>query len=208
MGIGKIPEFLPVAAPPALLADLVRQLPKKLICRCWQSRGSDEGEHVMKIVVYGADKRVGALRDGSVIDLSAAFAKYLHEAKGEVRATEIAAALVPSDLAQLIEGGKRALDDAQKALEHLASKAQSLTGVNGEAIVFPASTVKIHAPRPNGTRMACAGSNPPAASPSASDRALWPRDLKAPFIRPEGQRSDRSRRGGETHPGRRLPARL
>ena len=48
----------------------------------------------MKLVVYGPDKRVGALKDSSVIDLSSAFAKYLHEAKGEARAAEIAAALV------------------------------------------------------------------------------------------------------------------
>jgi 2-keto-4-pentenoate hydratase/2-oxohepta-3-ene-1,7-dioic acid hydratase in catechol pathway len=134
----------------------------------------------MKIVVYGPDKRVGALRDGSVIDLSAAFAKYLHEAKGEARAAEIAAALVPSDLVRLIEGGKRALDDAQKALEHLGAKAQSLTGVNGAPIVFPASTVKIHAPRPTGTRVACAGSNFTSHRERMSARSG--REARAPFI--------------------------
>ena len=32
----------------------------------------------MKIVVYGLEKRVGVLKDNSVIDLSAAYAKYLH----------------------------------------------------------------------------------------------------------------------------------
>ena len=33
----------------------------------------------MKIVVYGPDRRTGALRDGSVVDLSGAFAKFAAE---------------------------------------------------------------------------------------------------------------------------------
>ena len=33
----------------------------------------------MKIVVYGPERRTGALRDNSVVDLSYAFAKYAHE---------------------------------------------------------------------------------------------------------------------------------
>ena len=37
----------------------------------------------MKIVVYGPDRRTGVLRDGSVVDLSGAFAKYAAEKNGE-----------------------------------------------------------------------------------------------------------------------------
>jgi 2-keto-4-pentenoate hydratase/2-oxohepta-3-ene-1,7-dioic acid hydratase in catechol pathway len=108
----------------------------------------------MKIVVYGPDKRVGALRDGSVIDLSRAFAKYRHEAKGEANAS----ALVPTDLAGLIHGGRRALDDTQRALDHLAH-AHDAKDPSGVSIVFAADTVQLHAPMPQGGRMACAGSN-------------------------------------------------
>lgn len=133
----------------------------------------------MKLVVYGPDKRVGALKDSSVIDLSSAFAKYLHEAKGEARAAEIAAALVPSDLARLIEGGRRALDDAQKALDHLAN-AKDQNDPRGEKLVYVASTVKIHAPRPNGTRMACAGSNFTTHRERMTARSG--REARAPFI--------------------------
>jgi hypothetical protein len=43
-------------------------------------RGSKpEQEELMKIVVYGPDRRTGALRDGSVVDLSGAFAKFAAE---------------------------------------------------------------------------------------------------------------------------------
>jgi acylpyruvate hydrolase len=133
----------------------------------------------MKIVVYGLEKRVGVLKDNSVIDLSAAYAKYLHEAKGETCAEELAAAFVPTDLAKLIEGGRRALDEAQKALEHLAN-AKDQKAVNGEKLVYAANAVKIHAPRPNGTRMACAGSNFTSHRERMTVRSG--REIRAPFI--------------------------
>jgi len=66
----------------------------------------------MKIVVYGPDRRTGVLRDGSVVDLSGAFAKYAAEKNGEPHPIELAEALVPSDLARLIEAGPRAVDSA------------------------------------------------------------------------------------------------
>ncbi|MGH7033156.1 MAG: hypothetical protein ACREFL_05455, partial [Stellaceae bacterium] len=66
----------------------------------------------MKIVVFGPDKRTGAVQDGKIADLSRAYAKYLFERRGAPRALELAEALVPSDLARLIEGGPAALEHA------------------------------------------------------------------------------------------------
>jgi len=37
----------------------------------------------MKIVVFGPDKRTGAVHDGYIVDLSYACAKYLREREGE-----------------------------------------------------------------------------------------------------------------------------
>ena len=133
----------------------------------------------MKIVVYGLEKRVGVLKDNSVIDLSAAYAKYLHETKGETRAEALAAALMPSDLAKLIESGRRALDDAQAALEYLANAADDKDH-RGESVTMDAATVKIHAPRPNGTRIACAGSNFTTHRERMTRRSG--REVAAPFI--------------------------
>jgi 2-keto-4-pentenoate hydratase/2-oxohepta-3-ene-1,7-dioic acid hydratase in catechol pathway len=133
----------------------------------------------MKLVVYGLGKRVGALKDNSIIDLSAAYAKYLHEAKGETRAEELAAALVPSDLAKLIEGGRHALDEAYKAIEYLAN-AKDQNAVSGAKLVHAANAVKIHAPRPSGTRMACAGSNFTSHRERMTVRSG--REIRAPFI--------------------------
>jgi 2-keto-4-pentenoate hydratase/2-oxohepta-3-ene-1,7-dioic acid hydratase in catechol pathway len=133
----------------------------------------------MKIVVYGLEKRVGVLKENSVIDLNAAYAKYLHEAKGETRAEQLAAVQVSSDLVKLIEGGRRALDEAQKALEHLGN-AKDQKAVNGDKLVFAANAVKIHPPRPVGTRVACAGSNFTTHRERMTVRSG--REIRAPFL--------------------------
>ncbi|HVA14208.1 MAG TPA: fumarylacetoacetate hydrolase family protein [Stellaceae bacterium] len=113
----------------------------------------------MKIVVFGPAKRTGILQDGSVVDLSYAAAKYLHEKQGEPAALEMAEAVAPSNLARLIEGGSRALDIAQKSLDHILGQAHDKLGPNGERIVRPAVDVTLHAPRPDNARIACAGGN-------------------------------------------------
>jgi len=113
----------------------------------------------MKIVVFGPDKRTGALHDGNVVDLSYACAKRLREQEGEPSPLEMAEALVPSDLARLIEGGRRALEHAQKALDYLSAQAQDKFGPRGETLVYSAADVRLHAPRPHNARIACAGGN-------------------------------------------------
>ncbi len=113
----------------------------------------------MKIVVFGPHRRVGALEGDQVVDLSGAYAKYLKERDNERRPLEVAAALVPADLMGFIESGRRALDHSQRTLEYVLKQASDKAGVQGETIVRAAGEVKLHAPRPVGSRIACAGGN-------------------------------------------------
>ena len=113
----------------------------------------------MKIVVFGPHKRVGALRGELVVDLSLAFAKLLKERQNERHPTLLASALVPSDLARFIDGGSRTLENAQAAIDHLFGDTHDQLGANGETLVQPVSEVRLHAPRPEGSRIACAGGN-------------------------------------------------
>jgi len=113
----------------------------------------------MKIVVFGPVKRTGALHDGSVIDLSLAYAKCLRERTNEPRPLEMAEVVVPSDLARLIEGGSRAFEAARQALDYLLGQAQNQFGPSGERLVYRAADVRLHAPRPDNARIACAGGN-------------------------------------------------
>ncbi|HTW87396.1 MAG TPA: fumarylacetoacetate hydrolase family protein [Candidatus Binataceae bacterium] len=111
----------------------------------------------MKIVVFGPEKRTGALRDGAIVDLSYAYARYLRD-NGERHAVTTAAALVPPDLARFIECGPKTIEHAHKALEHL-DRADEQVGPRGEQLVYAPGEVKLHAPKPFGARIACAGSN-------------------------------------------------
>ena len=108
----------------------------------------------MKIVVFGPGRRVGALHGEHIVDLSLACAKHLKEAKGEP-----ATAPVPDNLAAFIEAGTRALDHAAAAIEHLFNKSHDQLGADGETIVHNAAETRLHAPRPDGARIACAGGN-------------------------------------------------
>ena len=113
----------------------------------------------MKIVVFGPERRVGVLRGNQVVDLSLAYAKYLKERQSERQPTRLAAVMVPSDLARFIEGGQRTLELADAALDHLFGNVQDQLGPDGEALLRKASEVRLHAPRPDGSRIACAGGN-------------------------------------------------
>src|SRR5713226_5550242 len=115
------------------------------------------GRDAMKIVVYGPERRTGALRDGMIVDLCSAFAKYAWEKDGDPRAVALAEALVPADLARFIDGGSRTLDSAEKAVEYLVHEAQDRRDRRGAPLVHPLSETRLHAPRPNNARIACAG---------------------------------------------------
>src|SRR5467141_1619830 len=93
----------------------------------------------MKIVVFGPFKRTGALHGESVVDLSRAYAKYLQERTVEPNPLEMADVVVPSDLVRLIEGGPRALEAAQQALDYLFGEAQNNLGPRGERLVHRAA---------------------------------------------------------------------
>jgi 2-keto-4-pentenoate hydratase/2-oxohepta-3-ene-1,7-dioic acid hydratase in catechol pathway len=114
----------------------------------------------MKIVVFGPDRRVGAIHDGSlIVGLSLAYAKLLHERDGERHALELASASVPADLSRFIERGDAALDFARDSIDYLFHRAHDRLGPRGDTIVHPIETVHLHAPRPKRARIACAGGN-------------------------------------------------
>lgn len=126
----------------------------------------------MKIVIYGPERRTGVLLDDDVVDISGAVAKYLRDRENENNPVALAAVLAPSELGQLIEAGDRALDITKKAVEHLFDDAGDQIGANGEQLVFPASDVTLHAPRPRGARVACAGGNYAEHAAAMAERAI------------------------------------
>jgi 2-keto-4-pentenoate hydratase/2-oxohepta-3-ene-1,7-dioic acid hydratase in catechol pathway len=126
----------------------------------------------MKVVVYGPAKRTGILSGGDVVDASLACAKMLHECGGVRHALDHAAVLVPPELGRFIEGGDAALDHAEKAIDYLANRTADKLAPCGEAIVFDVAAVKLHAPRPAGARVACAGGNYADHAAAMSERGV------------------------------------
>jgi acylpyruvate hydrolase len=99
----------------------------------------------MKIVVFGPERRVGALLDGFVVDLARA-AQYRRDVAGTA---------LPSDLRAFIEAGPRATGAAAALLADLR-----LAGPKAiDGVVFDAASVVLHAPQVYGARVACISGN-------------------------------------------------
>lgn len=89
----------------------------------------------MKIVVFEAERRVGALLDDRVIDLNRASAR------------------LPARLLDLIEAGPSALEEVRRVIDQFGNNAPS-----GGGVVQPLNRVQLHAPWPE-RRIACVGGN-------------------------------------------------
>jgi acylpyruvate hydrolase len=109
----------------------------------------------MKIVVFGSERRVGALVGEKVIDLNRGMARQLQE-RGEPMAEDQAAVRLPSRLLGFIESGASGLENAQRVIEQFATVD---SGAEREPkIVHNANDVRLHAPWPE-RRIACVGGN-------------------------------------------------
>ena len=115
----------------------------------------------MKIVVFGPERRVGALLDNNVIDLNAAVAKHAREVSNEAAPYAVAAAQAPKDLESFIMLGDRAIEASQRAIDYLTSaSASDMLGPRGERVVVPAGETKLHAPLAHrGVKICMAGAN-------------------------------------------------
>jgi len=107
----------------------------------------------MRIVVFGPERRIGALNGERVIDLNRAFANYLRQHRGDSNAQARADERIPVRLEQFIGLGAAALEDADRAIQHVVE-----SGVGLAAIVHKIDSVKLYAPWP-GRRIACVGGN-------------------------------------------------
>lgn len=113
----------------------------------------------MKLVVYGRDRRLGAVAGDQVVDISSAYAKYLHETQNEPLPYQMAAAVVPTELGDFIVSGQRAIEGAERAVEYLLQRAGDRRGIDGERLLEPLSEVKLRAPYAKRARIVMGGGN-------------------------------------------------
>ena len=111
----------------------------------------------MKIVVFGDERRLGAIEPVGVVDVSEAFAAVARDRSEDVE-NDHGEPRVPDRLRTFIEAGQQALEDARQALGAAAAMSASDVGPTGRRIVYEPGAVRLHAPWPGG-RIACAGGN-------------------------------------------------
>jgi acylpyruvate hydrolase len=138
----------------------------------------------MKLVRFsqnGVSPRLGALEGDHVLDLQASLAATLTR-RGVVRAQEIAAALVPSSTRAFLEGGV-ASQDAVASIS--------------ERVVYPLSSVRLHAPIGDPGKFICIGLNyrdhaEETNNPIPKEPPIFPKwstailDPGEPILRPRG----------------------
>src|SRR5262245_32129973 len=115
----------------------------------------------MRLVVYGPQRRLGVLHEGSVIDVNAGYAKYLRESQDEPFPYEMAAAIAPAELGDFIVSGPRAIEAVEQTIDHLTHRASGQAGLQGETLLQAIESVQLHAPFARRTRLMMAGSNYP-----------------------------------------------
>jgi 2-keto-4-pentenoate hydratase/2-oxohepta-3-ene-1,7-dioic acid hydratase in catechol pathway len=108
----------------------------------------------MKLVSFqvrtpvGLFTRVGALNQARVVDLNMAYAACL-AAENEAQPRRLADAHVPASMLEFLEGGLSTMTAARRALEYAAHGDSSMTGPNGETILYELADVQVTAPLPN-----------------------------------------------------------
>jgi 2-keto-4-pentenoate hydratase/2-oxohepta-3-ene-1,7-dioic acid hydratase in catechol pathway len=142
----------------------------------------------MKIVVFGPERRVGALVGEKVIDLNRGMVKQLQES-GEAKSEERAAASLPARLLSFIESGAAGLENAQRVIDQFAGTAPS--DERGDSkVVHNATEIKLHAPWPE-RRIACVGGNY-----AAHLAGMWANRLGKTDVSIE-QITEEARKGGQ-----------
>jgi 2-keto-4-pentenoate hydratase/2-oxohepta-3-ene-1,7-dioic acid hydratase in catechol pathway len=142
----------------------------------------------MKIVVFGPERRVGALVGDKVIDLNRGMVRHLQE-RGETNAEERAAESLPPRLLNFIECGAAGLENAQRVIDRFANVVPG--DDRGEPkVAHNAGAVKLHAPWPE-RRIACVGGNY-----AAHLAGMWANRLGKTDVSIE-QITEEARKGGQ-----------
>src|SRR5437588_4321240 len=114
----------------------------------------------MKIVTFevngavGPQRRIGALVEDRVVDLTTAYAAYLAQRTDEPTPRELAQLRTPPDLIGWLRGQHKSREAAEQALAFAREQTADATGLDGARLSFRRAEVKLLAPlpRPNSLR--------------------------------------------------------
>src|SRR5215831_13008781 len=107
----------------------------------------------------GRHNRVGAYKDGRVIDLNFATSWYLAQ-QGESEPQQLADALVPARMLEFLRAGLRAMHTSEELFLGAGPRSQDWwkmecppRGPNDETLVYAPEQVRLRAPLPNPARL-------------------------------------------------------
>ncbi len=117
----------------------------------------------MKLLTFvaGPAQRVGALVNETVVDVTVAYAAAL-AAEGRPRAEGVAAAMVPPDMRDILQGGDAALEAVRRGVrfaEEHRKAGRQVAGPGGARAVYALKEVRIRPPVPNPQKIVCIGLN-------------------------------------------------
>jgi 2-keto-4-pentenoate hydratase/2-oxohepta-3-ene-1,7-dioic acid hydratase in catechol pathway len=101
---------------------------------------------------------IGAVVGDALIDLNYAYARFLRDVDGELRAYPLAEGRVPRDMIGFLEGGEKSIAAARQAVDHVASR-PGLVGLSGERLSYPLADVRLLAPIARPGKILAAGKN-------------------------------------------------
>jgi acylpyruvate hydrolase len=120
----------------------------------------------MKIAAYmprGAQSHqagIGAIIGEEIIDLNYAYALYLRQVEGEVRAYELAHGRIPRDMIGFLQGEEKAINAARRTIEFVKEeKETNIKGISGERLSYALADVKLLAPISRPGKILAAGKN-------------------------------------------------
>ncbi len=114
----------------------------------------------MKLVTFevrgalGAQRRLGAMLDDRIVDLTTAYATYLAQRTDEPTPRELALLRTPPDLIGWLKGQHKSREAAEQAVAFARDAGPAAQGIDGAQLVFQRGDVKLLAPlpRPNSLR--------------------------------------------------------
>lgn len=116
-----------------------------------------------KLVTYSyrGEERLGAFEDNAVIDLNRAYALMLRE-QGKPRAEALAAALVPPNMLEFLQGEEESIRVAMEAIrfaKQQATRPGGMERLKQEGVWFSKDEVALKAPLPNPPHLLAIGLN-------------------------------------------------
>ena len=117
----------------------------------------------MKLLTFvaGPAQRVGALVNETVVDLTSAYAAAL-AAEGHPRAEGVAAAIIPPNMREFLQGGDAALEAARRGVRFAEDRMRAggqVVGPGGTRALYPLKEVRVRPPVPDPQKIVCIGLN-------------------------------------------------